>query len=87
MRLRRKKVTAIHKTNSFHMTDGLFLERGRTLRRNFRRSRSTTLLVDASVAHLVRTPERFDVIVATNFYGDIISDLGSELREDSWRAQ
>ena len=42
--------------------------------------RSTTLLVDASVAHLVRTPERFDVIVATNFYGDIISDLGSELR-------
>ena len=37
------------------------------------------LLVDASTAHLVRTPERFDVIVATNFYGDILSDLASEL--------
>jgi 3-isopropylmalate dehydrogenase len=35
--------------------------------------------VDASTAHLVRNPERFDVIVATNFYGDILSDLASEL--------
>src|SRR6185437_13150878 len=37
------------------------------------------LLIDASTAHLVKEPERFDVIVATNFYGDIISDLASEL--------
>jgi 3-isopropylmalate dehydrogenase len=37
------------------------------------------LLIDASTAHLVRNPERFDVICATNFYGDIISDLASEL--------
>jgi len=37
------------------------------------------LLVDASTAHLVREPERFDVLVATNFYGDILSDLASEL--------
>jgi 3-isopropylmalate dehydrogenase len=37
------------------------------------------LLVDASTAHLVRNPERFDVLVATNFYGDILSDLASEL--------
>jgi len=37
------------------------------------------LLIDASTAHLVRSPERFDVIVATNFYGDILSDLASEL--------
>ena len=36
-------------------------------------------LVDASTAHLVRNPERFDVLVATNFYGDILSDLASEL--------
>ena len=35
------------------------------------------MLVDASTAHLVRTPERFDVLVATNFYGDILSDLAS----------
>ena len=37
------------------------------------------LLVDASTAWLVRTPERFDVLVAENFYGDILSDLASEL--------
>ena len=37
------------------------------------------LLVDASTAHLVRNPEQFDVLVATNFYGDILSDLTSEL--------
>jgi 3-isopropylmalate dehydrogenase len=37
------------------------------------------LLVDASTAHLVREPERFDVLVCTNFYGDILSDLASEL--------
>ena len=37
------------------------------------------LLVDAATAHLVREPERFDVILATNFYGDILSDLASEL--------
>jgi 3-isopropylmalate dehydrogenase len=37
------------------------------------------LLVDASTAYLVRDPSRFDVIVATNFYGDILSDLASEL--------
>ncbi len=39
----------------------------------------TTRVIDASTAHLVRNPERFDVICATNFYGDIISDLASEL--------
>ena len=38
-----------------------------------------TCIIDASTAHMVRNPERFDVIVATNFYGDIISDLASEL--------
>ena len=37
------------------------------------------MLIDASTAHLVRNPEKFDVICATNFYGDIISDLASEL--------
>lgn len=76
---RRKKVTAIHKANSFHMTDGLFLESVRSVARDFPDVELNDLLVDASTAHLVRNPERFDVIVATNFYGDIISDLASEL--------
>lgn len=76
---RRRKVTAIHKANSFHMTDGLFLEAVRHVARDFPEVKLDDLLVDASTAHLVKEPERFDVIVATNFYGDILSDLASEL--------
>jgi 3-isopropylmalate dehydrogenase len=77
--MRRKKVTAIHKANSFHMTDGLFLEAVRHVAKDFPEVALDDLLVDASTAHLVREPERFDVLVATNFYGDILSDLASEL--------
>ncbi|WP_263225598.1 isocitrate/isopropylmalate dehydrogenase family protein [Pseudomonas alabamensis] len=76
---RNRKVTAIHKANSFHMTDGLFLECVRHVAKDFPEVQLDDLLVDASTAHLVRSPERFDVLVATNFYGDIISDLASEL--------
>ncbi|MES2186061.1 MAG: isocitrate/isopropylmalate dehydrogenase family protein [Pseudomonadota bacterium] len=76
---RRKKVTAIHKANSFHMTDGLFLECCAHVAREFPEVAYDDLLVDASTAHLVRNPERFDVIVAENFYADILSDLASEL--------
>ena len=76
---RRKHVTAIHKANSFHMTDGLFLEAVRQVAKGFPEVQLDDLLVDASTAHLVRNPERFDVLVATNFYGDILSDLASEL--------
>jgi len=76
---RRKKVTAIHKVNCFLMTDGLFLEAVRQVGREFPEVALDELLVDASTAYLVRTPERFDVICATNFFGDILSDLASEL--------
>ncbi len=76
---RRKKVTAIHKANSFHMTDGLFLESVSVVSKDFPEIAVDDLLVDAATAHLVRTPERFDVLVTTNFYGDILSDLASEL--------
>jgi 3-isopropylmalate dehydrogenase len=76
---RRKKVTAIHKANSFHMTDGLFLECARNVAKDFPEVAFEDLLVDASTAYLVRNPERFDVLVAENFYGDILSDLASEL--------
>ena len=76
---RRKKVTAIHKANSFHMTDGLFLECAHKVAKDFPEVAFDDLLVDASTAYLVRNPERFDVLVAENFYGDILSDLASEL--------
>ena len=76
---RKKRVTAIHKANSFHMTDGLFLECCQDVAKDFPGVEYQELLVDASTAHMVRNPERFDVLVATNFYGDILSDLASEL--------
>ena len=76
---RRKKVTAIHKANCFLMTCGLFLETVRGVAKDFPEVAYEEMLVDASTAHLVRHPERFDVICATNFFGDILSDLASEL--------
>ncbi|MGH8290724.1 MAG: isocitrate/isopropylmalate dehydrogenase family protein [Steroidobacteraceae bacterium] len=76
---RRGKVTAVHKANCFHMTDGLFLETVRSVARQFPAVTLDELLVDACTAHLVRTPERFDVLLTTNLFGDILSDLASEL--------
>ena len=76
---RRKRVAAIHKSICFHMTDGLFLEAVRSVARDFPAVSLETVLVDACTAHLVRDPERFDVLVTTNLYGDILSDLTSEL--------
>ena len=61
------------------MTDGLFLECVENVATDFPKVEVEDILVDSMTAHLVRQPERFDVIVTTNFYGDIISDLASEL--------
>lgn len=76
---RKKKVAAIHKANSFLMTDGLFLECFREVAKDFPEVETEELIVDAFAALLVRQPETYDVVVATNFYGDILSDLASEL--------
>ncbi|WP_170400880.1 isocitrate/isopropylmalate dehydrogenase family protein [Ruegeria arenilitoris] len=76
---RNKKVAAIHKANSFLMTDGLFLECFREVAKDFPEVETEELIVDAFAALLVRKPEAYDVVVATNFYGDILSDLASEL--------
>ncbi|WP_299475464.1 isocitrate/isopropylmalate dehydrogenase family protein [uncultured Roseibium sp.] len=76
---RKKKLAAIHKANSFLMTDGLFLECFRDVAKDFPEVETEELIVDAFAALLVRKPETYDVVVATNFYGDILSDLASEL--------
>lgn len=76
---RRKKVAAIHKANSFLMTDGLFLECFRAVAKDYPEVETEELIVDAFAALLVRQPQTYDVVVATNFYGDILSDLASEL--------
>ncbi|SMO85376.1 isocitrate/isopropylmalate dehydrogenase family protein [Ruegeria faecimaris] len=76
---RNKKIAAIHKANSFLMTDGLFLDCFREVAKDFPEVETEELIVDAFAALLVRKPEVYDVVVATNFYGDILSDLASEL--------
>ena len=76
---RRKKVTLIHKANTFRLSDGLFLEACRTVAQDFPEVETDDVIVDAMAALLVRQPEHYDVICATNFHADILSDLASEL--------
>ena len=76
---RRKKIAAIHKANVFLMTDGLFLECFRAVSKEFPQVQTEEILIDAFAALLVRQPEVYDVVVTTNFYGDTLSDLASEL--------
>ena len=61
------------------VTDGPFLEVTRAVATEFPDVTLEEVLVDAMAALLVRDPARFDVVLATNFYGDILSDLASEL--------
>jgi 3-isopropylmalate dehydrogenase len=76
---RRRKVTLIHKANTFRLSDGLFLDACRVVARDFPAVETDDVIVDAMAALLVRHPENFDVICATNFHADILSDLASEL--------
>ena len=76
---RRNKVTAVHKANCFHMTDGLFLEEVRAVAADYPHIELEEKIVDAVAALLVRDPAQFDVLVTTNLFGDILSDLASEL--------
>jgi isocitrate/isopropylmalate dehydrogenase len=78
-RRRKRHVTAVHKANNFIITDGVFLEEVRAVAANYPDVRLDELIVDAAAAWLVRDASRFDVIVATNFYADILSDLAAEL--------
>jgi 3-isopropylmalate dehydrogenase len=76
---RRKKVTAVHKANVLKLSDGLFLREVRMVAADFPDVELDEVIVDAAAALLVRTPDRFDVIVTTNMYGDILSNEASEL--------
>lgn len=78
-RTRRGKVTAIHKANVLKRSSGLFLETVRQVAADYPDVQLDDLIVDAAAAHLVRSPGRFDVIVTTNMFGDILSDEAAEL--------
>lgn len=78
-RSRRKHVTIVHKTNVLSMTTGLFRDACRTVAEEFPDVTVDEQHIDALAALLVRRGEDFDVIVAENMFGDILSDLAGEL--------
>ncbi len=75
----RKKVALVHKANILKNTSGLFLDVGRMVARQYSNIECQEVIVDAMAMNLVLHPERYDVIVTTNLFGDILSDLISGL--------
>jgi isocitrate dehydrogenase (NAD+) len=75
----RKKVTAAHKANIMKYSDGLFLAVAREVAQKYPDIEFQDALIDNLCMQLVRRPQEYDVIVAPNLYGDIISDLGAGL--------
>jgi 3-isopropylmalate dehydrogenase len=78
-RRRRKKVTAVHKANVFHISDALFLREVREVAKDYPDVELDEKIVDAMAALLVRDPSKFDCIVTGNMFGDILSDEASEI--------
>ena len=75
----RNHVTAVHKANVLKQTDGLFLGICRQVASEYPDVAFDERIIDAMAALLVRTPQSFDVVVTTNMFGDILSDLAAEL--------
>lgn len=71
----RQKVTIVHKANIMKLSDGLFLESVREVAQDYPEIECEDRIVDAMCMNLVQEPEKFDVLVLPNLYGDIISDL------------
>ncbi len=71
----KKKVTCVHKANIMKLSDGLFLDVFNNVSKEYPTIKSDSVIVDALCMKLVIDPSQFDVLVAPNLYGDIISDL------------
>ncbi|MBB3332265.1 isocitrate dehydrogenase (NAD+) [Halomonas campaniensis] len=71
----RQKVTAVHKANIIKTSSGLFLEVAREVARDYPEIELEEMIVDNACMQLVMNPNQFDVIVTTNLFGDILSDL------------
>lgn len=76
---RKKHVTIVHKANVLKIGDGMFIEECRKVGKEFPEVRVDDVIVDAMMAHVVRAPDRYDVVVTTNMFGDILSDLTAEM--------
>ena len=75
----RKKVTACHKANILKYTSGLFLDTAREVAARHPEIEFDEKIVDATCMHMVMDPSQFDVVVTTNMFGDILSDLTAGL--------
>ncbi len=75
----RKKVTIVHKANIMKFTGGLFLEVGKKVAEEFPEIQCNDVIIDNMAMQLVLNPHQYDVIVTTNLFGDILSDLCSGL--------
>jgi isocitrate dehydrogenase (NAD+) len=76
---RRKKITIIHKANIMKLSDGLFLQASRDVAVKYPGIECDDYIVDNACMQLITRPERFDVLLLENLYGDIISDLAAGL--------
>jgi isocitrate dehydrogenase (NAD+) len=75
----RRRVTCLHKANVLNFSDGLFLRCATEVARDYPDIPFDDYMIDAACYLLVKEPQRFDVVIAPNQYGDIISDLGAGL--------
>lgn len=75
----RKKVTVVHKANVVRATDGLFLETAKEIAKEYPEIKMDDANIDAMTMWLLKNPYNYDVIVAPNLYGDIISDLCAQM--------
>lgn len=76
---RSKEVVAVHKSNVLRKSDGLFATVCREVSAQHPGISFSEMLVDSAAMNLIRIPEKFDVIVTTNLYGDILSDEAAQL--------
>ncbi len=75
----RKQLTLVHKANIMKQSDGLFIRCGEEIARDFPDVTFKTIIADNACMQMVRYPEQFDVLVAQNLFGDLLSDLGAGL--------
>ena len=78
-RRRRRMVSIVHKANALRLFQGLFLRHARQVSQEYPDVECEEVIVDAMAALLVRSPERFDVVLTTNMFGDILTDEAAEL--------
>ncbi len=78
-RTKRSRVTLVHKANILKATTGMFLEIGREIAKEFPDIEFDDKIIDACAMHMVINPQQFDVVVTTNLFGDILSDLAAGL--------